>query len=67
MMTLILKSRNERHYIGPTALPRRDRFRDHSPKGVPLKLKKSIALVTGASSGVRKATTERLAIVGYTV
>ena len=29
-------------------------------KGIPMKLKKSVALVTGASSGVGKATAERL-------
>ena len=32
-----------------------------------MKLKKSIAIVTGASSGIGKATAERLTAAGYTV
>ena len=32
-----------------------------------MKLKKSVALVTGASSDIGKATVERLAGAGYTV
>src|SRR5439155_23500669 len=40
---------------------------DHVLEGSPMKLKKLVALVAGASSVIGKATAERLATAGYKV
>src|SRR6185312_5269421 len=70
MMSIIFKSHNELCDCPrptATASPSPLHVCDHTLKSFPMRSKKSTALVTGASSGIGKATAERLATAGYTV